>query len=203
MCHGRESCTLNCPPGAIHEKQDVMGILERGFAGTISFVQGTLNVGAAMPGPAIRQLKQWAMTDAAQKNGRPVILDAPPGTSCLVVEVIRGADFVLLVTEPTPFGLHDLQLAVEVARDEMRLPLGVVVNRDGIGDGGVDEFCAENDIPILMRIPHDRRIAEAYAEGTPLIEALPEYQNLFRDLYQSIASGTIEVKVGSRKQSRV
>jgi MinD superfamily P-loop ATPase len=119
------------------------------------------------------------------------------------VEVIRGADFVLLVTEPTPFGLHDLQLAVEVVRDEMRLPLGVVVNRDGIGDGGVDEFCAENDIPILMRIPHDRRIAEAYAEGTPLIEALPEYRNLFRDLYQSIASGTIEVKVGSRTQSRV
>ena len=91
----------------------------------------------------------------------------PPGTSCPVVETMRGADFVLLVTEPTPFGLHDLRLAVEVARDELGLPVGVVINRDGVGDAGVDDYCAAEGIPILMRIPLDRRIAEAYSEGCP------------------------------------
>ena len=102
-----------------------------------------------------------------------MILDAPPGTACPVVETMRGADFVLMVTEPTPFGLHDLRLAVEVARDELGLPVGVVINREGVGDRGVDEYCAAEDIPILMRIPLDRRIAEAYSEGTPLVEACP------------------------------
>ncbi len=114
------------------------------------------------------------------------ILDAPPGTACPVVETMRQADFVLLVTEPTPFGLHDLRLAVEVARDELGLPVGVVINRDGVGDQGVDEYCAAEGIPILMRIPLDRRIAEAYSEGIPLVEAQPEYCEQFRTLYASI-----------------
>lgn len=97
------------------------------------------------------------------------------GTSCPVVETMRGADFVLLVTEPTPFGLHDLRLAVEVARDELALPVGVVINRDGVGDRGVQNYCAAENIPILMRIPLDRRIAEAYSEGVTIVEAWPEY----------------------------
>ena len=116
-----------------------------------------------------------------------VILDASPGTSCPVVETMRGADFVLLVTEPTPFGLHDLRLTVQVARDELGLPVGVVVNRDGVGDAGVDEYCAAEGIPILMRIPLDRRIAEAISEGQALVEALPEYRPAFQELYQQIA----------------
>jgi len=193
LCHGCGSCTLNCPTGAIHEVLDVMGTLERGRAGlpleagrsgVVEFAQGTLNVGEPMAVPIIRQLKRWAIPP--DHGGRPIILDAPPGTSCPVVETMRGADFVLMVTEPTPFGLHDLRLAVEVARDELGLPVGVLVNRDGIGDQGVDEYCEAEGIPILMRVPLDRRIAEAYSEGVPLVEALPEYRGQFRNLYASI-----------------
>ncbi|HEO71665.1 MAG TPA: 4Fe-4S dicluster domain-containing protein, partial [Candidatus Hydrogenedentes bacterium] len=140
LCHGCGSCTRQCPEGAIHEALNVMGTLERGRVGAVEFFQGTLNVGEAMAVPVIRQLKQWAIPPDA--GDRPVILDAPPGASCPVVETMRGADAVLLVTEPTPFGLHDLRVAVEVARDELGLPVAVVVNRDGVGDAGVDAYCA-------------------------------------------------------------
>jgi MinD superfamily P-loop ATPase len=143
-----------------------------------------MNVGEPMAVPIIRQLKRWVISP--QRDGRPVILDAPPGTACPVVESMRGADLVLMVTEPTPFGLHDLRLAVEVARDELGLPVAVVINRDGAGDRGVEAYCAAEGIPILTRIPLDRRIAEAYSEGVSLVEALPAYQSRFRALYTAI-----------------
>lgn len=184
LCHGCGSCTLNCPEGAIHEVLHVMGNLESGRAGPITFGHGILNVGEAMAVPIIRQLK--AKHTASEGNG-VVILDASPGTSCPVVETMRGADFALLVTEPTPFGLHDLRLTVQVARDELGLPVGVIINRDGVGDAGVDEYCAAESIPILMRIPLDRRIAEAISSGKALVEALPEYRELFRGLYEQIS----------------
>lgn len=201
LCHGCGSCTLNCPEAAIHEVLHVMGSMESGRAGPISFGHGTLNVGQAMAVPIIRQLKERHMDasmafvpsgfsqDGQGKKGvnRVTILDASPGTSCPVVETMRGADFVLLVTEPTPFGLHDLRLTVQVARDELGLPVGVVVNRDGVGNDGVDAYCAEEGIPILMRIPLDRRIAEAISGGKALIEALPEYRHRFQELYGQIA----------------
>jgi MinD superfamily P-loop ATPase len=185
LCHGCGSCTLNCPEGAIHEVLHVMGILERGRAGAIAFAQGTMNVGEAMAVPIIRQLKGWTIPPS--HDARPVLLDAPPGTACPVVETMRGADVALMVTEPTPFGLHDLRLAVEVARDELGLPVGVVVNRDGVGDRGVDAYCAAEGIPILMRIPLERRIAEAYSEGVPLVDDMPAYRERFRVLYRQIA----------------
>jgi MinD superfamily P-loop ATPase len=182
LCHGCGSCTLNCPEGAIGERLDVMGILEAGATRSgIAFAQGVMNVGEPMAVPIIRQLKQWVSAGA----GQPVILDAPPGTSCPVVESVRGADFALLVTEPTPFGLHDLRLMVEVVR-ELNLPAGVVINRDGIGDSGVDEFCTQAGLPVLMRIPLDREIGEAIAQGKPLIEARPEYRERFRDMYRRV-----------------
>jgi MinD superfamily P-loop ATPase len=184
LCHGCGSCALNCPVDAMQEVLRATGTLERGHAGGIEFAHGTMNVGEPMAVPIIRQLKQWVIP--LRPEDRPVVLDAPPGTACPVVETMRGADFALLVTEPTPFGLHDLRLTVEVARDELGLPLGVVVNRDGVGDQGVDEYCAVEGIPILMRIPLDRRIAEAYSEGVPLVEALPEYRRRFCDLYTRI-----------------
>ena len=183
LCHGCGSCTLNCPEGAIHEVLHVMGSLESGQVGPISFGHGIMNVGEAMSVPIIRQLKAKHLANG--RNG-VAILDASPGTSCPVVETMRGADFVLLVTEPTPFGLHDLRLAVQVARDELGLPVGVIVNRDGVGDASVDEYCAAEGIPILMRIPLDRRIAEAISGGEALVEALPEYRPPFRQLYKRI-----------------
>jgi MinD superfamily P-loop ATPase len=184
LCHGCGSCTLNCPEEAIHEVLHVMGRLESGRAGAIAFGHGILNVGEAMAVPIIRQLKTKHRSDPGHGV---TILDASPGTSCPVVETMRGADFVLLVTEPTPFGLHDLRLAVQVARDELGLPVGVVVNRDGVGDAGVDDYCTAEGIPILMRIPLDRRIAEAISEGVALVAAMPEYRGPFRELYGQIA----------------
>jgi MinD superfamily P-loop ATPase len=209
LCHGCGSCTLNCPTGAIHEVLDVIGIIERGWVelplasggpGRVEFAQGTMNVGEPMAVPIIRQLKQWAIPPDAStglggtSSNRPVILDASPGTACPVVESMRGADFVLMVTEPTPFGLHDLRLAVEVARDELGLPVGVVINRDGVGDRGVDDYCATEDIPILMRIPLDRRIAETYSDGGTLVEALPEFREQFQNLYAAIGRLVAERK---------
>jgi MinD superfamily P-loop ATPase len=194
LCHGCGSCSLNCPTEAIHEVLHVIGTIERGWAGPVEFAQGTMNVGEPMAVPIIRQLKQWAIPP--NPGDRPVILDASPGTACPVVESMRGADFVLMVTEPTPFGLHDLRLAVEVARDELGLPVGVVINRDGVGDQGVHDYCAAESIPILMRIPLDRRIAEAYSDGGTLVEALPEYREQFQNLYAAIGRLVAERKGG-------
>jgi len=184
LCHGCGSCALNCPTEAISEALNVMGTVERGWAGPVEFAQGTMNVGEAMAVPITRQLKQWIIP--ADPGDRPIILDAPPGTACPVVETMRGADFVLLVTEPTPFGLHDLRMAVDVARGELGLPVGVVVNRDGVGDQGVDDYCIAESIPILLRTPLERRIAVSYSEGVPLVEALPEYREQFQELYAAI-----------------
>ena len=200
LCHGCGSCTLNCPEEAIHEVLNVTGVIEEGRTGNIRFAHGILNIGEAMAVPVIRELKKRIGESVAPSmesilrgaeglriGDHIVILDASPGTSCPVVETMRGADFVLMVTEPTPFGLHDLRLAVEVARDELGLPVGVVINRDGVGDQGVEDYCAAEGIPILMRIPLDRRIAEAYSEGVSMVEALPEYRVKFMQLYLRIA----------------
>ena len=116
-------------------------------------------------------------------DGRHVILDAPPGASCPVVETMRGADVVLLVTEPTPFGLHDLKVAVQVARDELHLPVAVIINRDGVGDAGVEAYCQAEAIPILLRIPLERTIAEGIAQGQTLVEIHPMYRERFADLW--------------------
>ena len=186
LCHACGSCALHCPEGAIREVFHPTGTLEIGHAGSLVFAQGLLDVGQAMATPIIRQLKRRMIP--AQHEGRTFILDASPGTACPVVEALRGADMVLLVTEPTPFGLHDLRLAVQVARDELGLPVGVVVNRDGIGDRGVDDYCTAENIPIWMRIPLDRRIAEAYSEGVPLVEVMPEYRAAFRQLYAQMVA---------------
>lgn len=175
MCHGCGGCAKVCPTKAIHEVDKRIGLVETVRAGNITLIQGRLDVGVAMAPPLIRAVK------ARLRNGMPAILDAPPGTSCPVITALRGTDFIVLVTEPTPFGLHDLKLAVVVVR-ELGIPFGVVVNRVGIGDERVHTFCREENIPILLEIPDDRRIAEAYSKGRLIVEALPEYRGLFESL---------------------
>jgi len=192
LCHGCGSCALVCPEKAITETLAVIGVLESGPAAAgVHFARGVLNVGEPMATPVIRQLKQWA----APQPGQAVIIDASPGTSCPVVESARGVDFLLLVTEPTPFGLHDLRLAAQVGR-ALNLPIGVVINRDGIGDNGVAEFCAAEGLPILLRIPFDRAIAAGIARGRPLVEICPEYTARFQELWAWIVEQTRQVERG-------
>jgi len=179
MCHGCEGCAKVCPKKAIREKGHRIGVIETIQAGTITLIQGRLDVGVAMAPPLIRLVK------AHLRNGTFAILDAPPGTSCPVITTLRDTDFVALVTEPTPFGLHDLRLAVEMVR-ELGISFGVVVNRMGIGDERVHEFCAQEGISILLEIPDDRRIAEAYSRGNLIVEALPEYWGSFENLLAKI-----------------
>lgn len=184
LCHGCGSCTLICPEGAISELPNPIGIMEAGSAGEgITFARGVLNVGEPMAVPIIREMKKWQPASPE----KTLIIDASPGTTCPVVEAMREADFVLLVTEPTPFGLHDLRLAVQVAR-ELNIPAGVVINRDGVGDRKVDDYCQEVDLPVLMRIPLDPTIAEGIARGKPLTEIRPECTRRFQDLYTQIAA---------------
>lgn len=183
LCHGCGSCSLICPNQSITEEPIKIGALEQGHTTSgIIFGRGVLNPGEPMAVPIIRQLKQWMKPQSSQT----LIIDAPPGTSCPVVEAMRGADIVLLVAEPTPFGLHDLRLAVGVAR-ELDIPVGVIVNRDGIGDDRVDTFCEEENLPILLRIPFDRALAEGIARGLPLIDISPGYEDAFRILHRQAA----------------
>lgn len=180
LCHGCGSCTLNCPAGAISEVPNPIGVLETGVAMSgIEFFQGRLTISEPMATPIIRQLKKLAQPrqDAIE------IYDAPPGASCSVVETLKGVDRVLLVTEPTPFGLHDLKQVLGILR-EMKLPAGVIINRDGIGDQSVEQFCTKEGLPILMRIPISRKIAESISRGVTLVEMNPELLNPFQNLIE-------------------
>ncbi|MGB9604821.1 MAG: ATP-binding protein, partial [Bryobacteraceae bacterium] len=168
LCHSCGGCVLVCRPGAITEAPRNIGRLERGRAGAIDFVRGLLNIGEAMSTPLIRQVK------AAAPPADLLVIDSPPGTSCPVVESVRGADFVLLVAEPTPFGLHDLKMAVAMVR-ALKLPAGVCVNRAVPGDGEIYEYCRREGIEILAEIPDDRRVAEVYSRGLLACDAVPQF----------------------------
>ena len=179
LCHGCGACSYVCPEDAITEVERQIGTIRVGRAGEIEFVEGILNIGEPMASPLIKKEKTFV------RNPGTVILDAPPGTSCPVIEVVRGSDFCLLVTEPTPFGLNDLELAVGMA-EKLGVPMGVVVNRADVGDRGVWDFCGQKHIPILMEIPLDQRIAELYSRGIPLVEEIEEYGAAFRELFDKI-----------------
>jgi len=181
MCHGCGGCMRICPEQAITEKPREIGMIEKGTAGRVSFMQGILNVGDPMATPIIKQLREQLDPE------KVVILDSPPGTSCPVIETVRESDFCILVTEPTPFGLHDLQLAVETVR-ELSIPFGVIVNCAGIGDDGVETYCREQSVPLLMKIAWDRRIAEGYSRGEPVVGVRPELKNQFQKLHATITA---------------
>ena len=185
LCHTCGSCTLNCPEKAIYEKSETIGILQRGTCEPLNFAHGTLEIGFSSPTPVIRDLKKWIIPDATHQM-ETYILDASPGTACPVVESLRGADFALLVTEPTPFGLHDLALVWELIDKEFKIPCGIVINKAGRGDNIIEQFAKEKNVPILMRVPLSRDIAEAYSKGNLLVDAYPAYTNAFVDLFEKI-----------------
>ena len=180
LCHGCGSCTWNCPEDAIHEDPNPIGTLEWGETpGGMPFSRGVLTISEPMATPIIRQLKCLHKPD----DGQITILDSPPGASCSVVETLRGADFAVLVTEPTPFGLHDLNQIIEIIK-EMNTPAGVVINRDGIGDQQIDPFLQQHNIPVLMRIPFSKETAAGLSAGKPLTEIQPDLN--FNDIYTHI-----------------
>ncbi|MBW1991822.1 MAG: ATP-binding protein [Deltaproteobacteria bacterium] len=175
LCHSCGGCFLVCPEGAVTPHKRLIGQVEKGFRGKIHFIHGRLRVGEAMAPPLIRRVKQEAPPQGL------TIIDAPPGTSCPVVASLLGADFVILVTEPTPFGLNDLELAVEVTR-KLNLPCGLVINRADLGDRRLYEYAARENLPILLEIPFDREAAEVYARGGLLVEELPGWRHLMAEL---------------------
>jgi len=179
LCHGCGACTYLCPEKAITEAGKEIGVVESGYADGIEFAQGRLNVSEAMSVPVIRKVKE-------QVNQKGVsIIDVSPGTSCPVVDSIKDSDFCLLVTEPTPFGLNDLILAVETVRN-LGVPCGVVINRAGAGDGKVEEYCLEENLPILLTIPLDKEIARLNSRGVTLVEGMPEWKAKFTGLSDRI-----------------
>ncbi len=180
LCHSCGGCMEVCPEDAITEVGRELGVLRMGHRGKLKFVDGKLRVGEAMSPPLIKHVR--ACTDP----DRITVIDAPPGTSCPVIAAMAETDFVLLVTEPTPFGLHDLKLAVG-AINILGIPAGLVVNRSDMGDDKVREYAASVDLPILMEIPFDRKIAEAYSRGQLLVDTMPEYKDNFIKLYNRIA----------------
>jgi MinD superfamily P-loop ATPase len=179
LCHGCGACSYLCPEEAITEEEKKMGVVESGQSDGVAFVQGKLTVGEAMPTPVIRKVKDYVNRDGI------VIIDVSPGTSCPVVQSIKGSDFCLLVTEPTPFGLNDLVLAVETVK-ELNIPCGLVINRDGIGDARVEEYCHKENMHILLTIPLDTEVARLYSRGVTLAEGMPQRKESFLGLFDKI-----------------
>jgi MinD superfamily P-loop ATPase len=179
LCHGCGACSYICPHKAIQEQPRAIGVVESGHSGEINFIQGTLNVGEAMSPPVIRKVKSHA------SNEEVTIIDSPPGTSCPVITAVKNSDYCLLVTEPTPFGLNDLTLAVETIK-ELKIPCGVVINRNIDGEEKVEQYCREEGIPVLLTIPLDIEIARLYSRGITLVTGLPQWEKSFIELYGKI-----------------
>lgn len=183
LCHSCGGCMAICPQGAITETGRELGVLESGAVNGVSFVHGRLRVGEAMAPPLIRAFRDRVGTDGL------TLIDVPPGTSCPVIAAMKDTDFVLLVTEPTPFGLHDLKLAVEAVKI-LKIPMGLVINRADMGDDKVRGYALAEGLPILMEIPFDRQIAESYSRGEVFALVLPEWKAQFRELVENIATLT-------------
>lgn len=176
LCHSCGGCSLICPQKALNEDKHEIGTLKSGSALDLELVYGELKVGEPMAVPVIREVKRQIDTS------RNVVLDSPPGTSCPVIETVKGSDFCILVTEPTPFGLHDLKITVQVLKD-MKIPFGVIINRADIGDKKVHAYCREKNIPILLEIPFQRKIAELYSKGVPFSLEMTEWKEKFEALF--------------------
>ncbi len=183
LCHGCGVCSYVCPRHAITEVEKEIGVVEISKNPSIDFVQGTLNIGENIAPPVINAVKKKI------NKSKTAIIDAPPGTSCPVITAMDGSDFCVLVTEPTPFGLNDLKLAVQVV-NKLNIPYGVVINRFDLGNDETEQFCSNNNIPVIMRIPFMKDIAKAYSNGIPLITAKPEFKPLFTQMFEEIKNIT-------------
>lgn len=181
LCHGCGGCTLVCPENAISETRKKIGVIEKGMdeISKIELLQGILDIGEPMATPVIRQLQ------AHIDESSVAVIDSPPGTACPVIASVADMDYCVLVTEPTPFGLNDLRLAVDVVR-QLDVPFGVVINRHGVGDDQVGSYCHDENIPVLMKIPYDREIAVLYSKGIPFVEEMPAWKDNFRGMYRDI-----------------
>jgi MinD superfamily P-loop ATPase len=179
LCHSCGGCLIVCPTRAIVEEKRQIGTIKMGVADSIELVYGELGVSEPMPGPIIKEVKNQI------KSNKTVIIDSPPGTSCPVIESVYKSDYCLLVAEPTPFGLHDLKIMVEVL-DKIKIPFGVVINRAGIGDRKVYEYCGDKGVSILLEIPFQRKIAELYSRGIPFTLKMPEWIDRFQHLLSEI-----------------
>lgn len=181
LCHGCGNCKLICPANAISESGREVGVVESGIASDFNFIHGKSRIGEAMSPPLIKAVKKHADL----KDFDMQILDCPPGTSCPVIAAVTDSDFVFMVTEPTPFGLYDLRLAVDVMR-KIGLPFGVIINRSGENDILIEDYAREEGIDILTRIPDSRAIAECYSRGELVLKALPEFKEAFTPLVDII-----------------
>jgi len=179
LCHSCGGCMAVCPEGAITEVGRELGLLEQGTFDAGDFVHGRMRIGEAMSPPLIKKVRERV------KPGNINIIDAPPGTSCPVIAAMKDTDFVLMVTEPTPFGLHDLKLAVEAVK-LLGIPHGLVINRSDLGNDEVWQYARTENIPILMEITFDRAIAEAYSQGRLMVEAMPAWKGKFQELFSRI-----------------
>ena len=179
LCHSCKGCLVVCPEKAIYSAERELGLLEIGRRNGVELVHGRLRISEAMAPPLIRKVRSMA------RKGGDVIIDAPPGTSCPVIASVKDTDFVLLVTEPTPFGLHDLKLAVEAVR-VLNIPHGLVINRSDLGNDEVRRYAEQKNIPLLMEMPFQREIAEVYARGELIVDAIPQWRQRFQDLWKDI-----------------
>jgi len=180
LCHGCGLCSMVCPRDAISEGTREIGVVRKGRSGdNIELVYGLLHIGEIMAAPLIDHVKEEISPE------KTVIIDAPPGTACPVIAAVSGSDYCILVTEPTPFGLYDLKLIVEVLK-VLKIPSGVVINKAGIGDREVYEYCNEEGIQILLEIPYDKKIAEYYSEGMPFVDAIPAWKDRFSGMIDRI-----------------
>ena len=179
LCHSCGGCALVCPEEAISEVPHKIGTLKLGTNGNVELVYGELEVQKPMAVPIIKEVKRRI------KRDKDAILDSPPGTSCPVIQTVKNSDFCILVSEPTPFGLHDLKIILQVL-ESMEIPSGVIVNRAGVGDKKIYEFCRGKNIPILLEIPYDKRIAELYSRGIPFSQEMPEWRAKFIALFKTI-----------------
>jgi MinD superfamily P-loop ATPase len=197
MCHGCGGCVAICPENALSFGTRKLGDIAWGHADQIGFIKGELKVGEAMSPPLMREVKRklMQMVDFKQQD---VIIDAPPGVSCPAINAVMDSDVILMVTEPTPFGLFDLKLAHE-AFSHLNIPMAVIINRAGLGNNDVYTYCADTHLPILSEIPYSREIAEAYADGILIADASPQYRKLF----QQLAADSIKFALSPQEVTRV